>query len=154
MEGKNFVIKAELMDKAEEDIRWWYPRQALRNTNWLYRTDALRVRYLRTLQMLWFQAQHFLEMATQWVVFLHGIVGFMNQLYHQGRQALFKQVHRLFQITLVLSQVVYSEGYCFLLDFLELAYYPVSNRSPGDSTNRYFEEEYLTIDSLNRAGGT
>ena len=85
MEHEQFDIEVGLMmDEAVEEIRWWYLRQALRNTNWLHRTDALRVRELRTLQMLWFQAQSFLEMATQWVVFLHGIAGFMNQMGHEG----------------------------------------------------------------------
>jgi hypothetical protein len=137
-----------MMDGFEDEIRWWYPRQALRNTNWLHRTDALRVRDLRTLQMLQYQAQSFLDMATQWVVFLHGIYGFMNLMCRQGRQALFEQARGLFQITLVLCQVVYSEGYCFFLDFMELAHYPSSNRTPEESSNRYFEEQYLTIDSL------
>ena len=64
MEHEQFDIEVGLMmDEAEEEIRWWYPCQALRNTNWLHRTDALRVRDLRTLQMLWFQAQSFMEMA-------------------------------------------------------------------------------------------
>jgi hypothetical protein len=62
MEPDNFDIEAGLiMNEAEEEIRWWYPRQALRNTNWLHRTDALRVRDLRTLRYLWFLAQEFLD---------------------------------------------------------------------------------------------
>ena len=98
--------------------------------------------------MLWFQAQSFLEMATQWVVFLHGIAGFMNQMGREGRHVLLEQARGLFQITLVLSQNIYSEGYCFFLDFMELAYYPASNRTPGDFIQRYLDEEYLTIESL------
>jgi hypothetical protein len=72
----------------------------------------------------------------------------MNQMYREGRNALFEQARGLFQIILALSENVYSEGYCFLLDFLELAYYPVSKRTPEDFTDRDFEELYLTIDSL------
>jgi hypothetical protein len=68
----------------------------------------------------------------------------MNQMIRQGRTALFEQASDLFQIMLALSQVIYSEGYCILLDYLELAYYPVSNRTPGGFT----QEEYLTIESL------
>ena len=49
--------------------------------------------------MLQYQAQSFLDMATQWVVFLHGIYGFMNLMCRQGRQALFEQARGLFQIT-------------------------------------------------------
>ena len=53
-----------MMDGFEDEIRWWHPRQALRNTNWLHRTDALRVRDLRTLQMLQYQAQRLIDASS------------------------------------------------------------------------------------------
>jgi hypothetical protein len=79
--------------------------------------------------MLWFLAQCFLgHCDVHWVASLHGIFGFVNQMCLQGRDNLFEQArHGLFQIILALSQVVCSEGCCFLLKHLELACCPVLN---------------------------
>ena len=43
----------EDIDQHERAVRWWYPRDILRRTNWLYRVDGLRPLDRREAGMLW-----------------------------------------------------------------------------------------------------
>ena len=113
------------LDEVENAVTRWHPRAILRRTNWLYHVDALRptdLTYLNSLQdviiILREYATQFLTMAGIWV-----------HLKVHGRTVdIRERANTLFPVVIAMSQVFVSEGYCYLMDYFQVAYYPSTNR--------------------------
>ena len=115
-------------DPPPSDTRtqWWYPRQLLRRTNWLYRVDALRGFDRREMQRLWDLAEQMLHLTTQsmaWVITLQSF------LHTATNSSFITHIHEMTELLTDLSLLLWSEGYCYYLSFLEIAYYREGSRA-------------------------
>ena len=117
-------MNEEDIEDAERQIRWWYPRQILRRTNWLYRVDSLRIYDTREMGVLWYLSQQYLEFATMfhtWEAVLLSCARSCCERLKEKTEGIARLVHRM-------SKLLLSEGYCHWLSFLEIAFYPDTNR--------------------------
>ena len=103
----------------------WYPRHILSRTNWLYRVDALRNHDLREMTDLWVVSEFCLKYLHQLVLWGHVVNQMLITSINETSKGL---LHSTFNFIIELIQLVHSEGYCFYLDYLHIAYYPSSNR--------------------------
>ena len=72
--------------EVEHLVKNWFPRNILRRTNWLCRTDAFGDHDLREMNMLWEVSSLFLEQYQQFVIWKSVIKSLMGNdvesLYH------------------------------------------------------------------------
>ena len=123
-----FIIDSESSSDVMGDsdsINRWYPRDILRRTNWLYRVDSLRNHDIREMSALWEVASLCLEYSNQFVLWAHIIKTIISNTIDPFRS---EQLTKIFNIIIEILQLISSEGYCFYLDFLHIAYYPHTNR--------------------------
>ena len=109
--------------EPENVFRRWYPRDILSRTNWLYRVDALRNRDIRDMRVL---SDLFLLFRRYAMGFLLWASTLASQV-HLGIQPQ-EKLKKVINVILQMCQLLLSEGYCYFLDFLEIAYYPITNR--------------------------
>ena len=103
----------------------WVPRNILRRTNWLYRVDALRNHDMREMRMLWDVCSLCERYATQFIAWAYSIKAIINISIDSN---IISKFDRILSIITKLIEMFWSEGYCYFLDFLRIAYYPVTNR--------------------------
>ena len=113
------------VDEIERAVSLWRPRAVLRRTNWMYRVDSLRPLDIDHLHLLWDNVIMLREYALQFLIWgsvLSHLKVFGESDYIRGRCS------DLLPIILHLSQACVSEGYCCMLDFMRIGYYPSRNR--------------------------
>ena len=103
----------------------WVPRDVLRRTNWLYRVDALRIHDLREMHNLWEMCNLFEKYASMFVAWAYSIKAIM---FTSTDNILISKLNNIFTILTKIIELFWSEGYCYFLDFLRIAYYPITNR--------------------------
>ena len=103
----------------------WVPRDVLRRTNWLYRVDALRIHDLREMHNLWEICNLFEKYASMFVAWAYSIKAIM---FTSTDNILISKLNNIFTILTKIIELFWSEGYCYFLDFLRIAYYPITNR--------------------------
>ena len=103
----------------------WVPRDILRRTNWLYRVDALRIHDLREMHNLWEICNLFEKYASMFVAWAYSIKAIM---FTSTDNILISKLNNIFTILTKIIELFWSEGYCYFLDFLRIAYYPITNR--------------------------
>ena len=127
-----------MLDNSNEDI--WLPRNILRRTNWLYRVDALRNHNIREMSVLWEVSVLCLEYCKINLAYVHDlfyiISGNIDEDYRDT-------LEKMSTLLIELLQLIMSEGYCYFLDFLHIAYYPASNRH-----HQFPPIKYTLIDEL------
>ena len=95
------------------------------NTNWLYRVDALRIHDTREMQMSWDVCSLCERYATQFIAWVYSIKAIINMSIDS---IIISKFERILSNITKLIEMFWSEGYCYFLDFLRIAYYPVTNR--------------------------
>ena len=115
--------------------RQWFPRDILRQTNWLYRVDALRVSDLREMELLWHLTSRCEAYATQFVVWAYSIKALVQSSIDS---IIISKLESTLTIITKMIEMFWSEGYCYFLDFLKIAYYPVTNRFTGGNSGPRF----------------
>ena len=119
------MTEDHLIDDIEAAISRWRPRDVLRRTNWLYRIDALRPRDVREMQL-------FLELVHLYQDYAEMFIGWGHALNFVSEQSSPYQsrarINEIISTIVEMSMYLLSEGYCFYLDYLQIAYYPSSNR--------------------------
>ena len=103
----------------------WIPRDILRRTNWLYRIDALRNHNMRGMQVIWELTEIRERYTTQFIIWAYAIKVFLQNAINV---VIINKLESLLTLMIKLINILWSEGYCYFLDFLQIAYYPVTNR--------------------------
>ena len=111
--------------QLQQDIRWWYPRQRLRRTNWLYRIDALRLYDQREITFLNSLGSIFFEYSTIFLSWGYTLQTILQRMSSPAKKSLRDVISMVFSMT----SLLWSEGYCHYLTFLEISFYPATNRS-------------------------
>ena len=105
------------VDNVENSIRWWYPRDILMRTNWLYRIDALRPYDRREMRLFFELASMFLEYCTLFLCWGYSLQTMLKRVSGSFKNNLEKVIRMIFAMTALL----WSEGYCHYLTFLKIA---------------------------------
>ena len=135
-----------LIDDVEQSISQWRPRDVLRRTNWLYRVDALRPRDVREMDTLIQLVDLYQTHAEEFVIWGHAL-----QIIRDRRPdiAVSRQLNRVIETVIEFSKYLYCEGYCFYLDYIQIAYYPASNRITRSlQGDRFPPSQRTVIDEL------
>ena len=152
----NYYIMSNELSSSEDDDSdainhdysqlSWMPRDILRRTNWLYRVDALRIHDLREMHNLWEICNLFEKYATLFVAWAYSIKAIMSS---STDNIVISKLNNIFTIVTKLIEMFWSEGYCYFLDFLRIAYYPVTNRfTRNDQGPRFREKKRMTISEI------
>ena len=135
-------------EQSNEDLSQisWLPRDLLRRTNWLYRVDALRIHDMREMYQLWDICNLFERYATMFIAWAYSIKAIMST---STDNIVTSKLNNIFIIITKLIEMFWSEGYCYFLDFLRIAYYPVTNRfNSSNSGPRFATVTRLKISML------
>ena len=136
-------IESGIDHNVESYIQNWYPREILRRTNWLYRVDSLRMHDVREMNIMWELACLFKYYATQFLLWSFLLAKKMRQTINDSIK---QTVKKAWKITTSMVMFLLSEAYCYFLDFIEIAYYPETNRM--NSGNRYPPIKFTTINEM------
>ena len=138
---------SEEANNDESDLgNQWIPRDILRRTNWLYRIDALRNHDIREMQMIWDLTELCEGYATQFIMWSYAIKAFIQNAVDV---VIVNKLQSLLTLMIKLIEILWSEGYCYLLDFVSISYYPVTNRfTRNDQGPRFREKKRMTISEI------
>ena len=100
------------------------PRDILSRTNWLCRVDVLRVHDRREMAVVWDLSVMLLDYVSALVSQCAVLLTSIRRCSAGQFQDYLKKSYDLF---LVLIEWAYSEGYCYFLEYMTIAYYPSSN---------------------------
>ena len=128
---------AESIGNFTTELSEWFPRDILRRTNWLYRIDALRNHDIREMNLIWELADLCQFYAQAFLLWTQAI---KNLIQTTTQAMLVTSFQKLYDITFIMTEMFLSEGYCFFLDYMEIAYYPASNRIRGINCGHRFKE--------------
>ena len=131
-------------------VRRWHPRAILRRTNWLHRIDALRVHDMREMDLLWEVARMCLEQCNIFVLWAYVV----KTVIHSSMDNIFKtRLKRVLDLIIEILQLLCSEGYCYYLDFMKIAYYPETNR-PNNFPDKFNQciNDLTEIDARDMTG--
>ena len=112
-------------DEEETTLQNWYPRDVLNRTNWLHRLDALRVHDRRELEILWELVELLHHYSTQFVLWAYSLLTILR---NPSENLDAPKIRRILDMIVNITNLLWSEGYCYFLDFMEIAYYPLTNR--------------------------
>lgn len=133
-------------EDIESELESWRPRDILRRTNWLYRVDALRNYDIREMSVLWKLTELYRDYATQFLIWAYAIRSILLSTVDESTK---ERLEKTFKMIIQMTEIFWSEGYCYLLDFVSIAYYPVTNRfTNAHNGPRFPEESRQTIDTL------
>ena len=133
-------------DNDDRPLRHWFPRDILRRTNWLYRVDALRPHDIRELSIIGELVFLYRDYAMKFLIWAHSLTAIARSSLNSQFS---NHLQKIIDIILSMTELLWSEGYCYLLDYSNIAYYPSSNRFSRESHGRRFPElRYQTIDGL------
>ena len=116
---------AALVSDIEDAVDEWLPRAALRRTNWLYRVDALRPRDYRDMSCVYDAINMCQSYAKQCIIWGNVLRFFRNRIMTEDMSC---RIQKIEQIVIQMAHLFYSEGYCHFIEYLQIAYYPSSNR--------------------------
>ena len=105
-------------------MRQWYPRDLLRRTNWLHRVDALRIHDIREMRLLWEATSMIQDHCHMFVIWANVIMSVINS----SSNGVANHLHKVLETIMSILQMLLSEGYCYFLDYMKIAYFPDSNR--------------------------
>ena len=114
-----------VVSDVEDAIDEWYPRAVLRRTNWLYRVDALRPSDVRDMHELLQSIQLCQAHAQQFVIWANVLRFIRSRRMCEDTSRRFRLVD---QLIMQMAHLFLSEGYCHYIDYLQIAFYPSSNR--------------------------
>ena len=114
-----------LIDNVEQSVREWRPRDVLRRTNWLYRVDALRPRDIREMNTLKELVELYQTYAEQFVLWAQTLTIFASRTCNSTDST---RLQKTIETIVQFSRYLLCEGYCFYLDYLQIAFYPCTNR--------------------------
>ena len=137
----------DVVSNIENVVSQWHPRDVLRRTNWLYRVDALRPRDVRDMSVLMDLVILCQTHAQQFVIWGYSLRFASRRHNSDIRSSRYKKISLL---VLQMAQLFLSEGYCFFfLEYLQIAYYPSSNRINSSSLgNRFPPKQRETTSDL------
>ena len=104
-------------------MRQWYPRDLLRRTNWLHRVDALRIHDIREMRLLWEATSMIQDYCHMFVIWANVIMSVINS----STNGVGNHLHKVLETIMSILQMLLSEGYCYFLDYMKIAYFPESN---------------------------
>ena len=122
-------------DNAHHDGHIWLPRDILRRTNWLYRVDALRGYDVREMNVLWELSELCQNYATQLLVLMQVM---KHCLVWKAQHFKIRHQEHIELMLLPITKMVelfWCEGYCYFLDYLDIAYYPIVNHLSSSTDN-------------------
>ena len=118
----------------EEDIEW-SPRRRVRDTNWMYRVDALRTRDTREMESYYDLSRQQLMQAMVLLVHVFSIKEFISRV----RDVLVQtHLQNLYDRLIQMVHLYHSEAYCNFISYLQIAYYPLRNRITRSSDGPRF----------------
>ena len=117
--------KDSSVDDIKHYVNNWYPREVLRRTNWFYRVDALRPHDIREMNILWELCGLLKNYATQFIILVYSLRTIISA---STDQVFAKTFDGIVRTIITMIEMFWLEGYCYFLDFLTIAYYPVTNR--------------------------
>jgi hypothetical protein len=122
------------------------PRRRRRNTNWLYRVDSLRPIHIWEAGQLFDNAESLMVSAVLLFVVAQQFVMMGAHFARQQISASAKMASSLGFFAALMSTLFWSEAWCYYYDFLDIVYYPLTNRVPDGS--RFHPVRNSTIDEL------
>ena len=130
----------------DRPLRHWFPRAILSRTNWLYRVDALRPHDIRELSILGELVILYRDYAMQFLIWAHSLTVIARNSINSHFS---NRLQNIIDIVLSMTELLWSEGYCYLLDYTAIAFHPSSNRFTREAQGRRFPEvKNTTIDGL------
>lgn len=113
------------LNELDGYVRNWLPHNMMNRTNWLHRVDALRVHDIREMNVIWEVAEMCLEHCNQFVLWAYVIQNVILDA-----TDIIYQTHLKTVLDLIIGvlQMLCSEGYCYFLDYMRIAYFPNTNR--------------------------
>ena len=142
----SYQSSQSIVDQIDEIVHDWYPRHVLNRTNWLYRIDSLRPRDIGEMTLL-FDMVIMLKAYTIQLLVLGSSV--RSIMLDQPDGPYRNNLERTFDIVIELTQLFVSEGYGYFLKYLQIAYYPSSNRITSRSMGPRFPAiQRRSIDQL------
>ena len=146
--SNQYYVQDENNSNANDNnLSLWYPRSTIRRTNWLYRTDALRVSDLREITLAW----ELFSSHTDYVLHLLMLLHALSMKIQSSVGNIELQMKKTIKWIKMVILFLWSEAYCYFLDFLQIAYYPSSNRFTSFTGNigpRFYPISCSTIDDL------
>ena len=112
------------IDDVESHLEQWFPRNILRRTNWLYQVDALRPHDIREMNIIWELCEDFECYARQFIIWAYSIRFIISAT---ADTVYADKLESLVKLIVKMAEMFWAQGYCFFLDFLQIAYYPVTN---------------------------
>ena len=113
------------IDDVEQGFQSWYPRDILRWTNCLYRVDALHPHDIRDMSVLWELTELFQYYATQFIAWAYSIRSVIS---HSSDHIYAERLENVVKLIIKMLELFWSKGYCYILDYLQVAYYPIMNQ--------------------------
>ena len=133
-------------DNDDRPLRHWFPRDILRRTNWLYRVDALRPHDIRELSIIGELVFLYRDYAMKFLIWAHSLTAIARNSLNSNFS---NRLQNIIDIILSMTELLWSEGYCCLLDYSNIAYHPSSSCFTREAHGRRFPElRYQTVDGL------
>ena len=80
---------------------------------------------MRGMQVIWELTKIRERYTTQFIIWAYAIKVFLQNAINV---VIINKLESLLTLMIKLINILWSEGYCYFLDFLQIAYYPVTNR--------------------------
>ena len=101
---------------------------------------------MRGMQVIWELTKIRERYTTQFIIWAYAIKVFLQNTIDV---AIVSKLESLLTLMIKLIEILWSEGYCYFLDFLRIAYYPVTNRFTRNNQGPRFREiTRLTISKI------
>ena len=127
------MMESDQNNRDEDDMSSiWLPRQVQNRTNWLYRMDALRPHDINEMNILWELVCVFKDYAIQYLIWAHILV---RKIKESRSGSIRIKTRKVLKLVRSMVQLLWAESYCYFLDFLEISYYPISNRFSSRGMN-------------------
>ena len=131
-----FIVIMDNDNSIQSPFRNWFPRAILRRTNWLYRVDGLRIHDIREMNTLWELTYLFRGYALQFLSWGWTLMTVVNS---DSCEKSVVFLRKLIDYVVKMVELLWCEGYCYFLDFLEIMYYPATNRISGRNIGIRFQ---------------
>ena len=118
-DNQNMVTDEET-GYIEDEIQ--LPRRSVRDTNWMYRVDALRTHDHREMEV---QVHHSLALLCNAVQALAYAFTFRYTVLDGSMNTLCPQFDALYENLLQTVYLFLSESYCCFIDYVQITYYPL-----------------------------
>ena len=126
-------------------------RRLRSQTNFLFRVDALRINHIHDAGNLFNSAEFILELAKQFYQNAMDILIQYSIYLMLGNNVIAQQLLTHGQTMMLIAKLFVDESWLYYLDFMDVVYFPLSNRRPPTNHSRFHPIVHSTINSLTDA---